>query len=65
MKHADFIEELGGGTKVAERLKIDREAVYKWRERDFIPWRWRAPLLTMAREMGKKAPKEFLPGVPA
>lgn len=65
MTHSDFIEALGGGTKVAERLKIDREAVYKWRERDLIPWRWRPHLISFAREKGIRPPKQFLPGVAA
>lgn len=71
MNHADFINELGGGTKVAELLAaetgepIDRESVYKWRERDFIPWRWRPHLIAIAMRLGKHAPKNFVPGVPA
>lgn len=65
MTHSEFIKALGGGTAVADQLKIDREAVYKWAERDLIPWRWRSHLIPIARKEGVKLPKQFLPGVAA
>lgn len=49
-----IIDRLGGGTKVAHALtaltgeSIDREAVYKWRERNVIPWKWRAHVSVLA-----------------
>lgn len=71
MRHADFIEALGGGTKVAESLaaetgeEINRDSVYQWRAKDFIPWRWRPHLIVIARREGIKVPKNFVPGVAA
>lgn len=71
MTHAELIKKLGGGDKVAKRLselageEINREAVYKWRELDHIPWRWRPYVVSLAREKGARLPKDFLPGVVA
>jgi len=65
MDHAQFIEALGGGTAIADKLSIDREAVYAWKARNVIPWRWRAPLLQFAKEKKVAPPKAFLPGVAA
>lgn len=65
MDHADFIDALGGGTVIADKLSIDREAVYAWKIRNSVPWRWRAPLLAIAKEKNVKPPKAFLPGVAA
>lgn len=70
MRHSALIEALGGGTQVAKLLedvpgggKIDREAVYKWAERDFIPWKWRPAVMAVARAHGKAIPEGFIPGV--
>lgn len=69
MDHAEFITLLGGGTKVAALLaeetgeKIDREAVYKWRELNRVPFRWRPHLVVIARRVGVKLPQDFVPGV--
>ncbi len=71
MTHSELIEALGGGTKVAERLSamvgepIDREAVYQWRMRDVIPYRWRPHIAGMAKKEGIKLPKGFTPQVSA
>ena len=63
---ADLIDELGGGTKVAAALSqltgkpVDREAVYKWKEFDNIPLRWRASIVKIAREKDVPVPDNFL-----
>lgn len=47
MTDIEKIKFLGGPTKLAKRLAehtgtaIDREAIYKWKAREFIPWKWR------------------------
>ena len=71
MTHIEFIEALGGGAKIAERLTelagehVDREAVYRWKKLNQIPWRWRSLLVGIAKEQGVTLPEEFLPGVAA
>jgi len=68
MTHAELIEALGGGTLISYRLSkasgeaIDREAVYKWHKRNFIPWKWRVFLLAMAKERQVIVPDNFFPG---
>lgn len=60
LSHAKVIEDLGGGTTVAKALSadlgqpVDRESVYKWRERGVIPPRyWPAfERLARLREIG-------------
>lgn len=70
LEHDGFIKSLGGPTVVAKQLSeltgenLDREAVYKW-NKNGVPWRWRAHLLAIAGKRGVKAPKDFLPGMPA
>jgi hypothetical protein len=67
MTHAELIEALGGGTFISHRLSkvsgeiIDREAVYKWHKRNFIPWKWRVFLLAMAKERHATPPADFFP----
>ncbi len=67
MTHAELIEALGGGTVISHRLSkvsgeiIDREAVYKWHKRNFIPWKWRIFLLAMAKERQVIPPENFFP----
>jgi hypothetical protein len=70
MRHSKLIEELGGGTALAEALlkapgggPVDREAIYKWIKLDRIPWRWRAPVAAIARAQGKPIPTDFFPGM--
>lgn len=47
MTDIDRIERLGGATRLAKLLServgepVDREAIYKWKARAFIPWKWR------------------------
>lgn len=71
MTHAELIKALGGGDTVAKAISelagedLDREAVYKWRELNSIPWRWRPYVVKLARKKGEKLPKDFLPGVAA
>ena len=72
MNHREFIQSLGGGTKVAELLstapgggEIDREAVYKWIKLNRVPWKWRPALVAVVRDQGKPLPNEFIPGVTA
>ena len=71
MTHSEFIAELGGGTEIAKRLSIitgtevDREAVYKWRENNHVPWRWRHYLVAIAKKKRVKPPDGFLPSIRA
>ncbi len=71
MDHRRILEKLGGGTAVAERLTrlsntvVDREAVYKWREKNSIPHRWRPFIAQLAAEAQIRLPKNFIPGVTA
>ena len=61
LSHAKAIEELGGGTLVATGLSaemdepIDREAVYKWRERGVIPPRYWPAFERLARHKNVEA----------
>lgn len=69
MDHATLIERLGGGAILAERLrkagiKVDREAIYKWREYNHIPWKWRSVIASAAEKDGITIPRNFLPEVP-
>ena len=56
MNDRDLIDRLGGGTRLAQLLAektgqpIDREAIYKWKERGVIPWRWRSAVSSLAVE---------------
>ena len=67
MTHAELIEALGGGTVISYRLSkvsgevVDREAVYKWRKRNSIPWKWRSFLFEMAKEREVVLPENFFP----
>ncbi len=69
--HSDLIETLGGATKVAELLSaetgedVDREAIYKWRKLNRVPWRWRPHVAQVAKRSGVKVPAGFLTGVAA
>ena len=71
MDQATLITALGGGTEVATWLTkatgedVDREAVYKWRERGLIPWRWRPYLAMLAAEKKVSLPVGFLPASPS
>lgn len=67
MDQATLITALGGGTEVATSLTkatgvpVNREAVYKWRERGFIPWRWRPYVVALAEKKQIAIPEGFLP----
>ena len=67
MTHSDFIKTLGGGTEVAALITrasgktVTRDTVYKWVERDTVPWKWRAHLVAIARKRSIRCPKGFLP----
>jgi hypothetical protein len=71
MDHREILQKLGGGTVVADRLStmtktlVDREAVYKWREKNSIPHRWRPFIAQLAAEARIRLPKNFIPGVTA
>ena len=65
MSDAKIIDALGGGSKLAATftelgLLLDREAVYKWKERDFIPWKWRVHIAALAKKRKISLPKDFL-----
>lgn len=69
MDHTTLIERLGGGAVLAERLtkagyEVDREAIYKWREYNHVPWKWRSVIASVAGKDGVPLPKNFLPEVP-
>jgi hypothetical protein len=64
--HAALIDDLGGGTLLAEAVfgsvgpgGKHREAVYKWK-RNGIPWRWRLRVQELAQERGIPLPPGFL-----
>ena len=65
----DFLNTLGGPTRVAERLsettgdRIDRTRVAMWGVNDTVPYRWRAALVAMARMDGQPVPPEVMEGV--
>lgn len=53
MDHATLITDLGGPTKLAQRLGgIDRGAVYKWRERNSIPRDYWPEVVAVAKADG-------------
>jgi hypothetical protein len=66
-----FIDDLGGGTAIAARLTeltgqpVDREIIYKWKEHDHVPWRWRPLMATLAREKEIGLPEGFFDFAPA
>ena len=65
MSDAKLIDALGGGSGLATALTergapTDREAVYKWKERDFIPWKWRTHVAALAEERKISIPEDFL-----
>ncbi len=66
MDHRVILEKLGGGTVVAGLLStlsgtdVDREAVYKWREKNSIPHRWRPFIAQLAADKRIRLPKDFL-----
>ena len=62
--HADLIEAIGGGTRVAEMLTeagapVDREAVYKWKSNG-VPWKYRNVVARLAEKAEKPLPPGFL-----
>lgn len=65
----DFLNSIGGPTRVAERLsettgeRIDRTRVAMWGVNDTVPYRWRAALVAMARADGQPVPPEVMEGV--
>ena len=65
MSDAKLIDALGGGSGLATALTergapLDRETIYKWKERDFIPWKWRAHVAALAEEHEISLPEDFL-----
>ena len=65
--HADFIDQLGGGTVIAAELwpgapveQQDRlrERVYKWKKNG-VPWRWRSAVARLAKRRGVPLPEDF------
>lgn len=65
-EHATLIDQLGGGTVIAEALfggigerGRHRDTIYKWK-RNGIPWRWRSAIVEIARERGVDLPDNFL-----
>jgi len=64
MSDTDVIEALGGATVLAAALaengyEVDREAIYKWKGRDFIPWKWRGRVVALASKRGVILPDDF------
>ena len=65
MTDTDVIEALGGATVLAAALGesgygVDREAIYKWKERDFIPWKWRGRVAALAKGREISLSENFL-----
>lgn len=64
-EQTQFIEALGDGTAVAVALSellgrpIDRARVYKWKEHDHVPAKWRPALTELARRQGVTVPAAF------
>ena len=63
-----LIDELNGGTAVARALneilpsderRVDREAVYKWKEANRAPYRIRPYLAQIALDAGKQLPEQL------
>ena len=61
----DLIDALGGGTDVAEAVnavlptdmkRLDRESVYKMKEQNHIPHRWRLYMARIAKARGVPLP---------
>ena len=59
MNDAMIINLLGGGTHLANKLKLSTSGVHNWKSRG-IPWRWRAPVAALAKKQGLKLPGDFL-----
>ena len=71
--HATFIDNLGGATKLADRLsavhadgpfdyeerKRLRDRIYRWKVEDTIPHRWRPWVRRVAREDGISVPEDL------
>lgn len=64
----DLIDQLGGGTAVAEELNkllpptekpVDREAVYKWKEANEIPHYRRLYMARLAKQKAKALPPQL------
>jgi hypothetical protein len=72
--HAYLIDALGGGQKVAEAVsdflgleggdRVDREAVYKWKKENRIPYRWRDGVRALAIQGGLDLPADMMPPEP-
>lgn len=62
MTDNEIIKLLGGGTEFAKLLaaytgqKVDREAVYKWGERGFIPYKWRPHVYAILKKQPAGSP---------
>ena len=68
MDHAGLINALGGGRELSRRLKehghkVGEEAIYKWREFNRVPYKWRPVIATLARRRRIELPKNFLPSL--
>lgn len=64
----DLIDQLGGGTAVADELnkllpstekRVDREAVYKWKEANEIPHSRRLYMARLAKAKMKALPPQL------
>ena len=69
MTDASVIEALGGATVLGAALaengyEVDREAIYKWKERDFIPWKWRSRVAAVALKSNVSLPDCFVDSEP-
>lgn len=54
-----IIDQLGGASRVAADLNLDRNRVNNWRERG-VPWRFRLAVLKLAKSRKIKVPEDFL-----
>lgn len=62
MTHAEFIDAMGGATKVARLLGQERITVQSWKRRG-IAWQFRPTLAELAKREHVALPEQFL--VPA
>jgi hypothetical protein len=59
MTDHQIINLLGGATHLATILKLSTSGVHNWKSRG-IPWRWRVPVVALAKKRGVVLPGDFL-----
>ena len=59
MTDAEIINALGGCASLGREFGRNTKSVHNWKSRG-IPWRWRAPVVALAKRKGVKLPGDFL-----